>query len=152
VIASTVPNSPGSNFSNPPLPSRTPNSDITDVRPKVQHPYFNEMIKTTDVTPPTPPDSGKVETVVPNGHVNGHRRNPRGSDRSKSISPPSPLTPPPVTSPGRLDIHLNDDYSNLYYSDDDLENCEEDFAVIDEDDSEDDGDRLEMRFGSKKKE
>ena len=152
VVASTVPNSPRSSFSHPPLPSRTPNSDITDVRPKVQHTYFDSIIKTTDVTPPTPPHSGKVETVVPNGHVNGHhRRYPTGSDRSKSTSPISPLTPPPVTTPGRLEIHLNDDYSNMHYSDDDLENFEENFAEVDEEDSEDDGDRLEIRFGSKKK-
>jgi hypothetical protein len=44
--------------------------------------------------------------------------------------------------------HLNDDYSNIYYSDSDFDD-DDDFEE-DEDEDEDDGDRLEIRFGAKK--
>jgi serine/threonine protein kinase len=164
--ASIAPNSSGIHLNvDTPLQSRSPKSDITDFRPKVHHAYFDPIIKTMDVTPPTPPDSGRVGTVVPNGHVNGHHHrhhqhhhhhhhhhhhgrhgshhNTEDDDRRKSVTPPSPFTP---TSIRRMSMHhLNDDYSNLYYSDDGLE--EEDF----DHDSDDGGDdRLEIKFGSKK--
>ena len=153
VMASTVPNSPGG-VSLPqvdsPLPPRTPNSDITDIRPKMQHAYINSVVKTTDVTPPTPPHSGKVETVVPNGHVNGNHHAREANDRSKSISPESPLTPPPVPLERTSMHHLNDDDNNLYYSDECLNFEEEDIVEDFDDDDSDDGDRLEMKFGGKK--
>jgi hypothetical protein len=116
----------------------------------MHHAYFNAVVKEMDVTPPTPPDSGKVENVVPNGHVNGngHSHHPPtlGSNgRKKSVTPPSPLTPPPTQPNVRLSQHLNDDYSNVYYSDDDS-----DINYGDEDDDDDDdGERLEIRFGGR---
>lgn len=130
-----------------PLTSRSTNSDTSDVRPRVQHAYFDSMVKTTDVTPPTPPHSGRVEKVVPNGHANGHHHAREANDRPKSISPASPLTPPPVPL-GRISSHhLNDDYSNLYYSGESLDFDEEEEENFDDDS--DDSDRLEMKFGGK---
>lgn len=143
VMASTIPNSLGGT----PLTTRSPNSDITNIRPTMQHAYFDTIVKKTDITPPTPPHSGKVETVVPNGHVNGHHHAQEANDRSKIISPASPLTPPPVPTDRTRTHHLNDDYSNLYYSDKSLEFDEEDEDdFFDEDDDED---RLEMKFGGR---
>lgn len=149
VMAATAPNSPPANLldagvRDPPLPSQSPKSDITDVRPKFQHVYFNSIAN--DITPPTPPHSGRVKTTVPNGHVNGHQ-NAYRRDRLKSLTPPSPLTPPPV--PENNPVHLNDDYSNLYYSDDDLVEFEHEHDAGDDDDT-DDEDRVEIKFGPRK--
>jgi serine/threonine protein kinase len=129
----TLPNSPSGNLLSAGVKesSGSSKSDITANRPTVQqHAYFDGKGIDTFI-PPTPPHSSKVGHVVPNwnGHVNGH-----------STKPPPPLTPPPVLP--KTEHHLNDDYSNLYYSDSE---CGSDG----EDDS-DDGDRLEMKFGSRK--
>lgn len=156
VTAVTAPNSPPANHFPAGLgdhPTASPTSDITDVRPKVQHAYFNGVVRETDVTPPTPPDSGKVENVIPNGHVNGngHGHHPAplvSNGRRKSVSPPSPLTPPPTHPSNRLSHHLNDDYSNVYYSDDDSDSNF--VGEEEEDDEDDDGERLEIRFGGRK--
>jgi serine/threonine protein kinase len=113
VTTSTLPNSPTSSRKD--IGSYSPKSDITSNRPKPQHAFFDAGIKAMDVdTPPTPP----VETVVPNGHhVNGHNT-VLYSEPPRSINSPSaPLTPPTVFE--RADSHLNDDYANLYYSEDD---------------------------------
>ena len=163
VMASTSPNPPGGKQLlqiDTPLTSRTPNSDTSDIRPKMQHAYFDSIVKTMDITPPTPPHSGKVETVVPNGHANGHHHAREANDRSKRISPASPLTPPPVPLGRTTTHHLNDDYSNLYYSDESLnfdeedeeeeEEEEEEENFDDDEEEEEDGDRLEMKFGGKK--
>lgn len=127
----TLPNSPTANRKD--LESNSPKSDTTANRPKPQHAFFSAGVKSMDVvTPPSPP----VETEVPNGHhVNGHSQLP-DSEPLKSIprQPAPPLTPPNMF--GRTDPHLNDDYSNLYYSDSDY------------DEEDDDEDMLEMK-GSK---
>jgi len=152
VMASTTPHSPGGTHLpriDTSLTSESLNSDITDNRSKIQHVYFDLIAKTMDVTPPTPPHSGKVETVLPNGHVKGqHAR--EANNRSKIISPASPLTPPPVPLGRTSTHHLNDDYSNLYYSNGSLSFDDEDEENEDFDDDSDDGDRLEMKFGGKK--
>jgi len=131
----TLPNSPSGNLLSAGVKesSGSPKSDITANRPKLQqHAYFDVDAKGIDTfIPPTPPHSSKVGYVVPNGnsHTNGH-----------STKPPPPLTPPPVFP--RTEHHLNDDYSNLYYSDSE--------CGSNHDDDSDDGDRLEMKFGSRK--
>jgi serine/threonine protein kinase len=152
VTAATAPNSPPANDFSAGLRDHpitaSPKSDTTDNRPKMRHAYFDGVVKEMDVTPPTPPDSGKVENVVPNGHVNGngHHHAPTlaSNGRKKSVTPPSPLTPPPIQPNVRLSQHLNDDYSNVYYSDDDS-----DINYGDEDDDDDDEERLEIRFGGR---
>ena len=131
----------------------SPKSNIADVRPKVQHTYFNPVVKEMDVTPPTPPDSGKVGKVVPNGHVNGNGHHvPLVSNSPKrSIIPMSPLTPPPAYPNIRPSQHLNDDYSNVYYSDGDSDiNYRAEGDCDDDDDDDDDGERVEIRFGGRK--
>lgn len=143
VIAATTPNSPPSTNSSAgardvPVPSRSPKSDTTELRSKVQHAYFNSVSKSLDITPPTPPHSGRVGSIVPNGHVNGHYQE---NGPSKVMTPRQPPTPPPI-----FQRHLNDDYSNLYYSGDD----DVDYFESDSNDESDDGDRLEMRFGSRR--
>lgn len=150
VVASTAPSS----LVGTPLPqvdspstSCHPISESTNTRPKMQHAYFDSIVKITDVTPPTPPHSGKVESVVPNGHVHGHDRAREAPDRPKIMSPASPLTPPPVPLGRKTQHHLNDDYSNLYYSDESLNFDEEDEEDFND---EDDEDRLEMKFGGRK--
>jgi serine/threonine protein kinase len=154
-IASTTPNSPVSNRSTPtllnvstPTPSRSPVSDVTDIRPKVSHAYFESLSRSADTTPPTPPPSSKVDPVLPNGHANGNR--PALHARVASLK--TPLTPPSHPDPSSMERpmsrHLNDDYSNIYYSDSDFDD-DDDFEE-DEDEDEDDGDRLEIRFGAKK--
>jgi hypothetical protein len=69
-----------------------------------------------------------VGTVVPNGHdsVSGHVEEPDVA-----------VVMPPISRP---EHHLADDYSNLYYSDDDDLDLEHDS----------DDERLEMKFGSRK--
>lgn len=134
ITPSTLPNSPTPNRKD--FDSSSPKSDTTANRPKPQHAFFSAGVKSMDVvTPPSPP----VETEVPNGHhVNGHSQR-IDSEPRKSIPPPPapPLTPPSMF--GGADPHLNDDYSNLYYSDSDYD-----------EDSDDNEDMLEMR-GSKPK-
>lgn len=129
----TLPNSPSGNLLSAGVKesSGSPKSDITANRPKITpHAYFDVNSIDTFI-PPTPPHSSKVGHVVPNGNghtVNGH-----------SKTPFAPLTPPPVFP--KTEEHLNDDYSNLYYSDSEYGS---------ENDDSDDGDRLEMKFGSRK--
>jgi len=81
-----------------------------------------------DIVPPTPPHSEKVDAVLP-----------VQNDENKNGYPH--LIPP--TNYKKPESHLNDDYSNMYYSDSDEE---EDLCDFEEDDD----DRLEMHFGRKK--
>ena len=97
---------------------------------KVQHAYFAPT--TTANQLPTPPHSSKVSTTVPNGHLNGHSN---GNGVGVGGGGGGGLHGEDVMVTG-LDAHLNDDYSNLYYSDE-------------ESDSEDEG-RLEMSFRGRK--
>ena len=112
--------------------SSSPKSDIVGENrhtQKFNHSYFwNGVRSSMEMTPPTPPPSSKVDTVVPRtGDVNGRR---------KSASSSLVLTPPSLTM--KREAHLNDDYSNLYYSEED------------DDDEEEEDERLEMGFGKKK--
>jgi serine/threonine protein kinase len=142
--STTIPGSFNGQSLNTDVPLRqSPKSDTTDVRPRMQHAYFQSF---KPEIPPTPPHSGKLARTVPkrspsgrkgNGVSNGISHNGKTENVSKCI-PSTPLTPPPVTSI----VHLNDDYSNLYYSD-------EDFEFEESDSESDDGDRLEMKFGGK---
>ena len=133
----TLPNSPSGNLLSDGVKesSGSPKSDITANRPKIQHHAYFDVKSIDTFIPPTPPHSSKVGHAVPNGngHVNGRSSSPH------SRSPVTPLTPPPAFH--KMEEHLNDDYSNLYYSDSEFG---------DDSDDSDDGDRLEMKFGSRK--
>ena len=155
---SRSPNSPGATRSTPnllglgaPSPSRSPVSDVTDIRPKVSHAYFESIVRSNEVTPPTPPHSSKVNPVLPNGHVNGNST--KINHPPTKLSAKNPLTPPPPSDPAPIgrptNRPLNDDYGNIYYSDSDFDR-DDDFDKSESED-EDDGDRLEIRFGAKKK-
>ena len=152
--SSPAPNSRGATRSAPnlsgveaPSPSRSPVSDVTDIRPKASHAYFESIGRSNDVTPPTPPHSTKFNPVLPNGHVNGTTIEMNHSPTNSSIK--SPLTPPPPSNPAPMNRLLNDDYSNIYYSGSDFD--DDDGFDKSESEDEDDGDRLEIRFGAKKK-
>lgn len=160
ILLATTPNSPTSNHSmqnqlrvEALTPSRSPVSDVTDIRPKVSHAYFESIVRSTDLTPPTPPHSSKVKPVLPNGHTNG--TDTALTNRVAAVSSKSPLTPPLPPDPAMersVSRHLNDDYSNLYYSSDsDFDDADDDLGESESDVDEDDGDRLEMRFGAKKR-
>jgi serine/threonine protein kinase len=124
-LSTTLPSNPASPNPNKEAFSSLSKSDMTENRPKFQHSYFYSGVSAMDIPPPTPPDSGKVDAVLPvqNQKVNGY----------PSLTPPTSYTKP--------EPHLKDDYSNIYYSDD-----SEEFSEIDEDED----DRLEMNFGRKK--
>jgi serine/threonine protein kinase len=157
VIAATTPNSPTSILSaqnllriRAPTPSRSPVSDVTDIRPKVSHAYFESIARSAGVTPPTPPHSSKIEPVLPNGHLDDKQSTI--NDRVAIVSGKSPLTPPPppATAEHPPSRHLNDDYSNIHYVDSDFDEDGDLGGDAESDEEDDDGDRLEMRFGAKK--
>ena len=104
-----------------------------DVSPKNEavHAFFHfgSSAVRTPSAPPTPPHSGRVGTVVPNG-INGHVVE---SPTHDTVSPPIFNGP---------EVHLTDDYSNLYYSEEE----EDEFDLEHESDDE----RLEMKFGSRR--
>lgn len=125
-LPSTAHSSPGSAAPRDLSPS--PKSEMSENRPKFHHPYFYSGVRAMDIVPPTPPHSGKVDAVLP-----------VQNDENKNGYPH--LIPP--TNYKKPESHLNDDYSNMYYSDSDEE---EDLCDFEEDDD----DRLEMHFGRKK--
>ena len=132
IATSTVSSTP-SNAGVKDLFATSPKSDVMENRPQFSPSYFNSSgVRAVDESPPTPPDSGKVDSVLP--VQNGATAN--GHNHTECNSKPSELTPPTdYTKP--MEHHLNDDYSNLYYSDESEDLSDED-------------DRLEMNFGRKK--
>jgi hypothetical protein len=136
VLAATLPNSPTRSFLNAGVresfstEGRNSESMVRSKNDAGIHAYFHfgsSAVRSPNA-PPTPPHSGRVGTVVPNGHnsVNGRVEEPDLAVGTPTISRP--------------EHHLADDYSNLYYSDDDDLDLEHDS----------DDERLEMKFGSRK--
>jgi serine/threonine protein kinase len=137
-LDSTIPDSPTRSFVSPgdreSLSSERRNSEsvTTSKNDAGIHAFFHfgsSAVRAVNA-PPTPPHSAKVDTVFPNGHVNGHI--------VETVVPIAEL--PPLVN--MTDAHLADDYSNLYYSEEDEDDLDSEEVSDDE--------RLEMKFNSKK--